>query len=139
VRAFSTPASERGTPFEIASTPVTGTSGAKACITTNSVRPEQDAVALLAEVDHARGAVRRLGKPPFISWNRPQPRRTIMLMMKKYVGTAKTRRTPRTPRRLPNAMRTTNETEIGTAYGVRIGMQEATAAVRPRGHDTVST
>ena len=58
-----------------------------------------------------------------------------MLKMKKYVGTAKMRPDSRTPRRLPNAMRTTNATEIGTTNGVSTGNADASAAV-PAATDT---
>ena len=63
-----------------------------------------------------------------------------MLRMKKYVGMEKTRPDSRTPRRLPNAMRMTNEIEIGTTKGVSIGNADATAAVPAATEtDTVST
>jgi len=58
-----------------------------------------------------------------------------MLMMKKYVGTAKTAAGLADARRLPECDEETNETEIGTAYGVRIGNAEATGAV-PAATDT---
>ena len=130
-----------GTPFEIASTPVTAAPPeAKACITTNSVAPSRIPLPCWPKWTTPAALCDACGSPPFISWKSPQPRSTTMLTMKKYVGTAKTRPDSRTPRRLPNAMRMTNETEIGTTYGVSIGKADATAAVpAATDTDTVST
>jgi hypothetical protein len=58
-----------------------------------------------------------------------------MLAMKKYVGSAKSFPDSFTPRRLPNAIRTTNTIEITRIHGVKTLNADASAAV-PAATDT---
>ena len=52
-----------------------------------------------------------------------------MLAMKKYVGMAKTRPASRSPRRLPQAIRTTNATDMGTVARPRLGTADTMASL----------
>ena len=83
-----------GTPFEMASTPVTAAPpDANAWSTTKSVTTP---VPRLASAGMGSGC-----SPPVSDRNSPNPSNANIITMKKYVGTANIRPDSRTPRRLP--------------------------------------
>src|SRR4051794_28821826 len=126
-----------GTPFDTASTPVTAAPPeANACMTTYPTPNEANsAVVGCAPNGIMPAACGILWRCPTDSWYMPHTIRTPMLPMKKYVGTAKSLPDSFTPRRLPIAMFTTKNTEIGRIHGLNAGNADASAAV-PAATDT---
>src|SRR5262249_37653971 len=113
---------------------------ANACIITYKPAPMNSAPSIDFPNGTMPGAWWMVGRCPTASWYTPQPMSTAMFAMKKYVGTANTFPDSRTPRRLPNAMRITNATEIGRIHGVNTENADASAAVpAATDTDTVST
>ena len=99
-----------GTPFEIASTPVTAAPPeAKACRIRN--RP------IAPVVSATSGGMGSGCRSPISPLTIPMPRSRNIMTMKKYVGAAKMRPDSRTPRRFPQAMIQMNATESPTRYG----------------------
>ena len=121
---FHSTGRKAGTPFEIASTPVIAVlPDAKACSAMNSGTP--------ANSPRPSPEPTTAGAP----WSEPVANRTApitsivrIVAMNTYVGTEKNRPDSRTPRRLPNAMRTMKKTAISTRHAAVDGISATTAA-----------
>src|SRR3989442_2629218 len=123
-----------GTPFETASTPVIAVQPLE-----NAVR-SVNVVSMPVALSEASAAGSTGWSEPVAYRHAPTAIIARMLMMKKYVGAAKSRADSRTPRRLPTMRITTNASAISIRLRCRAGQADVIAAT-PAAMltDTVST